>query len=159
MTILSSLLKNYALTSEKISALADLAATPVSPADLRFLVNCITTYARPTNKIDYLSWLAHRVFNAIKSIFGCSDWQSSVKILAKQAYSVRVSRGYTSDNYAKLETLTGDILSHAVEFYENRWEIAGELKTFAQLPQHKDEAAASLKHILDAVITASANAR
>lgn len=42
---------------------------------------CVSGYSMPDSFLGKISWVAYRIFNAFKSIFGQSDWQIAKKII------------------------------------------------------------------------------
>ncbi len=42
---------------------------------------CIISYSKPDGFVGFLRYVAFRVWNAVKSLFGCSTWQQSVRIV------------------------------------------------------------------------------
>ncbi len=49
--------------------------------------NCIARYAQPAPIIQKITWLFYRIVQAVKSLFGCSEWQLTRKMLNAQFLS------------------------------------------------------------------------
>lgn len=47
------------------------------------VARCICRYSTPKTFSGTLSYVAYRVLNSIKAVFGCSDWQVAGKLLVK----------------------------------------------------------------------------
>ncbi len=53
----------------------------LNPHEKEILSNCISRYAQPTTFCELLTWMTDRIGNAVKNIFGKSDWQKAKKII------------------------------------------------------------------------------
>lgn len=67
--------------------------------------NCLDRYSKPTSFSDGLKKLFWKVVNAAKALFGSSDWQKALSILAQQ-YPVMIDR---EKRLVDLKTLHEDI--------------------------------------------------
>ena len=54
---------------------------------------CITNYTLPDSFSEMLSWAVYRIWNAVKSLFGASDWQCAKKLIKTRALEMCHDRG------------------------------------------------------------------
>jgi hypothetical protein len=73
------ILKNDAHTILRIAQL--------EPEKEKTVATCIRNYADPgSNCFDKIAWVAYRIWNAVKAIFGMSDWQVVTSIIKNKVY-------------------------------------------------------------------------
>ena len=77
MSIVPSTLKLAPLAEERLNALH------LETPEKNQVINCISRYSTPKNFSEGISYVAYRIWNAIKSIFGASDWQETKKMLGQ----------------------------------------------------------------------------
>lgn len=56
--------------------------------DQKKIRNCIHRYATPHTFCDKIKWVFYRAINAVKHIFGKSDWQVAEKIIRDRAWEM-----------------------------------------------------------------------
>lgn len=61
------------------------AAGVTNDAEATALQACLAKYTRPHTVVGTLTYLMDRIVNAVKSIFGKSDWQQMVKTIQERA--------------------------------------------------------------------------
>lgn len=57
------------------------------PQDTFFIRHALLNYENPTDLAGYITWVAYRIYNAVKSIFEKSDWQVCVKTIKEHYMS------------------------------------------------------------------------
>ena len=57
--------------------------------------NCISKYAKPKSLPDFLRWILFRVSNAIKSLFGKSDWEVAKRTIADRRLQAALEKQST----------------------------------------------------------------
>lgn len=83
--------------------------------DQTFIRECLLKYARPTTFYETVLWLAYRLVNAVKSIFGWSDWQIAEKKLENQLL-LKIDRIHQEKPQNNIEkNIKEDIILHGVK--------------------------------------------
>lgn len=77
---------------------------------------CVAGYSIPDSFLRKICWVAYRIFNAIKSIFGQSDWQKARKALVNASISPDGEYKYPKHIEEQAASLT---LKMLVELNEN----------------------------------------
>lgn len=54
---------------------------------------CISQYTGQPGIVGRLCWIVYRIINAVKSLFGISDWQLSEELICKRAERIAIDRG------------------------------------------------------------------
>lgn len=105
------------------------------------LENCVARYAKPQGFCNKLKWLAFLVWNAIKAVFGRSDWQKASHILNTEAVPHFIGKTDLTIKInpivsKKVGSLSNKILSSLVEIQErgtvSDWKT-GKEKSFQEL--------------------------
>ena len=87
----------------------------LAQADETVVRQCISRYSMPKNLCDLFTWVLFRTWNAVKYIFGRSDWQSAETIVYLRAKEIIIQEnGLNPDSQDPTEVrLLGSILSAA----------------------------------------------
>lgn len=71
-------------------ALQNMHLTSVEESTVRSIVQ---KYARPHSCSKLLCWTIYRIVQAVKSLFGCSEWQTARKVIENRFLCIAVERG------------------------------------------------------------------
>lgn len=59
---------------------------------------CISRYSKPSSFCECLSWLLFRISNAIKSIWGASDWKKTHQLLHRKIIDITKEKELFQEN-------------------------------------------------------------
>ena len=63
----------------------ELNANEVGEKKQKVITDCISKYAMPSACSEKVSWAFYRIWNAVKHIFGMSDWQAAKRLICEVA--------------------------------------------------------------------------
>ena|ERR1700733_6725057 len=81
-------------------------------------VRCaIRKYARPQGCCTHMCWLIYRIVQAVKSLFGCSDWQVAMTVMKDRFMCIAVEQGVVQKNpQSKVEKEFREYIAERVSF-------------------------------------------
>lgn len=115
------------------AAEACIQAMSLNTRDQEIVRSTIKNYSLRESFCENISWVIYRVANAIKSIFGYSDWQIARKMIEERALQMAISHGYVKDN--PTTTFERSVKAHAIPSFHN---AAGELLSITLLSQEEN---------------------
>ncbi len=96
---------------------------------------CIAKYSLPDTFFEIFTWVLHRIWNAVKSIFGASDWQKAKTLLQDRFLEMSFERGMIQENPQNfVETEIKKQVAHTADL------VAEELLSLCLLSNEKDPA-------------------
>lgn len=118
-----------------------------SVKDKRVIEQCILNYSQPDHCSGWFGYLLFRIWNAIKSIFGCSDWQKTVTFMADKSFVT---------NFKDIQK-TPKLKPHLQKFVDNQKRFASlwsplcstELEFWVDLQERADKDATSWNNRLE----------
>ena len=117
-------------------------AKGITPKTYPEIFNCVSRYATPSTCGEKVNWVIYRIWNAVKSLFGMSDWQVAKDQLGKLAIQLQ-----TASVVKKLKNINQKIATSSTpELHIKRHKNEQELKLMEL--HYKSEAEFLLSHSL-----------
>ena len=128
--------------------------------DQTVIRDCIISYETPASFCDALRWIIYRITNAIKAIFGVSDWQTAKATIYDRAIEMTLDQGLLQSNpetdkeidikERTLEALvkgTGSLLTACFTAHQQNLRLTAQLKAKCA-PMHLDAVLQKIRHIV-----------
>jgi len=80
------------------AAEAQVQAMHLNAQESKTIRSCIREYAMPASFGAKLEWMCYRVIQAVKSLFGCSDWQVANQIIRKRFQQMCIEKAPYLEN-------------------------------------------------------------
>jgi hypothetical protein len=99
-----------------------LAVLDLTRTDQEIVRNCISRYSLPSTFCELLGWLAFRVTNTFKALYGASEWQKAKEVIQNHMFGVAAQEGlsFQQNPQSKLEKKIKSAASQVIDDYATR---------------------------------------
>ena len=90
----------------------------------KIVKTCVLRYTKPDSCCEAVAWVIHRIINAIKHIFGCSDWQNALQAIQELDQFASIKNNLEKKNQIqKFNDFSEMLLTSACQLHEDKAKV------------------------------------